>query len=121
MTYGSLEQVKFAVHVETDNQNAEIEGYLQDADGFINDKYSALGGTAPIQQPSPRVKALSEQYAIARYWERNNPDHPTRNLEGVKSEIVLHIRSLFTSTTDDGMTHGRFGKTDGSVSSGHGI
>lgn len=120
-TYGDLEETKRPLGLTTGNANATIEQFLQDADGYINDRIRIYGGTVPAADPEKRLKSLSERFARELWWKEQNPKHSTSGLEGIKEEIRTYIKALYRQVDDDDAVKGSFGKTTGNVRSGNGV
>lgn len=119
--YGDLEEIKRVLGLTTNNANATLEAFLQEADGYINDRIQIYGGTTPAADPDKRLKSLSEQFALEKWYKRENPKHSTTGIEGIKEEIRTYIRAIYRKVDDDESVSGSFGKTSGNVRSGFGV
>lgn len=120
----TLPIVKAKLHITTDNRNSEVEGCIEEAESEFNNLYSLLTNGSQyntIQDPSPQLILYVTQYAVARYYFYNLPNHPTEATEQAKKSLKDYIRAQFMNQTDDGTAHDTFRKTSGAVYEGHGL
>jgi len=112
------------LHITTTNRDTEIEGCIEEAEAEFANIYSLLTGGSQyqsIQDPPAQLILYVSQYAVARYYYYNLPNHPTEPTDQAKASLKSYVRAQFMNQQDDGTSHNTFLKTSGAVYEGHGL